>query len=357
MSHQPERAEKDCLNCGTIVQGKYCHECGQENIVTHQSFGALTKHFIFDIFHFDGKFFDTLKYLLFRPGKIVSEYLNGKRASYLDPIRMYLFTSAVFFIIFFSFVNSSTSFFNNTGDLMLSKAERLSFVNQLHRAENRSDSVVIKQIDYLLDTTYAIYLEDDFESDEVNDSSFAITFSGKRFLMKPRQNKDDIKIGSGSGWAEKRIEKKWKDYKRKHADDLNAVLADFSNLIVHRFPYLLFLSLPFFAWILKLLYVRKNIYYSEHAVFTLYHYIFSFIILLFGFGIKALYDWLGWGILQTLMVILFGVWCFHLLNAMKYFYKQGWVKTVIKFLLLNLLACIIMLLLFIGLIFFSVFQL
>jgi hypothetical protein len=84
------------------VQGRFCQVCGQENIVPKQGFWSLTRHFIYDIFHFDGKFFDTLRLLFFKPGTISKEYVLGKRMRYLDPIRMYLFTSAVFFLVFFS---------------------------------------------------------------------------------------------------------------------------------------------------------------------------------------------------------------------------------------------------------------
>ncbi|WP_354667709.1 DUF3667 domain-containing protein, partial [Campylobacter jejuni] len=68
-----------------------------------ESFWHLTTHFIYDITHFDGKFFSTLKYLLFRPGFLSKEYLKGRRAGYLHPVKMYVFTSALFFLIFFSF--------------------------------------------------------------------------------------------------------------------------------------------------------------------------------------------------------------------------------------------------------------
>ncbi|MBP0577674.1 DUF3667 domain-containing protein, partial [Campylobacter jejuni] len=76
---------------------------GQENIEPKESFWHLTTHFIYDITHFDGKFFSTLKYLLFRPGFLSKEYLKGRRAGYLHPVKMYVFTSALFFLIFFSF--------------------------------------------------------------------------------------------------------------------------------------------------------------------------------------------------------------------------------------------------------------
>ncbi|HEU0064055.1 MAG TPA: DUF3667 domain-containing protein, partial [Flavisolibacter sp.] len=96
MSHQPERKDRNCLNCGATVIARYCHVCGQENIVTKMGFWALIRHFLYDLFHFDGKFFDTLKNLFFKPGIIATEYTHGKRTKYLDPVRMYLFTSTVF---------------------------------------------------------------------------------------------------------------------------------------------------------------------------------------------------------------------------------------------------------------------
>ena len=101
MSHLPQRKEKNCLNCGTTVIGKYCHVCGQENIEPKESVWQLISHFFSDITHFDGKFFTSMKDLVLRPGFLSKEYMRGKRASYLNPIRMYLFTSFVFFLVFF----------------------------------------------------------------------------------------------------------------------------------------------------------------------------------------------------------------------------------------------------------------
>ncbi len=105
MSHLAERKDKICLNCNAQVLDRYCHICGQENIEPKESVWHLVTHFFNDITHFDGKFFTSLKHLLFRPGFLPQEYERGRRMSYLNPIRMYVFTSALFFLIFFSFVN------------------------------------------------------------------------------------------------------------------------------------------------------------------------------------------------------------------------------------------------------------
>lgn len=97
MKSQPLRKEKNCLNCGTEVPERYCTHCGQENAVPHETFTHLVKHFVADIFHYDSQFLTTLKYLLFKPGFLSREYMAGKRVRYVNPIKLYVFISFVFF--------------------------------------------------------------------------------------------------------------------------------------------------------------------------------------------------------------------------------------------------------------------
>ena len=103
MSHSKHRVEKNCLNCGTEVIENYCSHCGQENTEANISFWHLVTHFFNDITHFDGKFFTTLKKLITKPGFLPLAFVEGKRMRYLDPVRMYIFTSFLFFLLFFSF--------------------------------------------------------------------------------------------------------------------------------------------------------------------------------------------------------------------------------------------------------------
>jgi Protein of unknown function (DUF3667) len=105
VSHLKERKEKNCLNCQTTVIGRYCHVCGQENLEPKETVWHLVQHFFNDITHFDGKFFSTVGLLLRKPGFLPAEYMAGRRMSYLNPIRMYVFTSAIFFLILFALKN------------------------------------------------------------------------------------------------------------------------------------------------------------------------------------------------------------------------------------------------------------
>lgn len=361
MSHQPERKEKDCLNCSAIVQGRYCQHCGQENIVPHQNFWSLTRHFIYDILHFDGKFFETFRQLLFKPGYVAKQYIRGQRARYLDPIRMYLFTSAIFFLVFFAFNEINWQVNEDMGDIRLNRTQRFEYASIFADELNsgRSDSLTHKKLSYLLDTTFVIDLEVD-NSKVVTDTTFPVIYNNRGYLMVARKiginNKNDE--FEGTSWIDRKMSEKWKAYKKKYGDDEKLFLTNLLDSFMHRLPYVLFLSLPFFALILKLLYVRrKNFFYSDHAIFTLYHYIFSFILLLIYFLVAELQDWTGFGLLNFIAALILLSGGVHLFVAMKRFYGQGKLKTFSKFILLNIIGLVVISLLMFGLIIFSVFQL
>jgi hypothetical protein len=358
VSHQPERKAKDCLNCGTLVHGRFCHICGQENIVTHQNFTGLTRHFIYDIFHFDGKFLDTFKYLLLKPGFVAKEYVKGRRAKYLDPIRMYLFTSAVFFVLFFSVAEPEMKV-SSAPEPYLKKRERMELIKQLKENQkvNPGDSLVLNDLAILMDTLNPLKRSDIISLPPK--TTWNIAGSGEYKTVREYDSlQNALSSDKRHSWFRQILIKKGISINTKYSGNVEEGLRKFWESFLHRMPYILFLSLPFFALILKLLYIRRKIFfYSDHAVFTLYHYIFSFFILMAMLGLNALEKWLGWGIFNWLIFFLFVYWLFYLYKSLRNFYGQKRGKTIGKFLLLNLLAFIGILLLFIVFVFFSIFQL
>ncbi len=92
----PER----CLNCGVVLAGKYCHECGQKKLHRHEfALRHFFGHLIHEFTHLDSnKILRTIFALLFRPGVLTSEYLAGRKSSYINPIRIYLTFSAIYFL-------------------------------------------------------------------------------------------------------------------------------------------------------------------------------------------------------------------------------------------------------------------
>src|SRR5882762_2729020 len=89
-----------CLNCGTKLEGTFCHQCGQKDIPRRQVIGDLVSNFIEAFTNFDGKFLRTTRYLFLKPGFLAVEYNKGKRETYFHPVRMYTFASFLFFLLF-----------------------------------------------------------------------------------------------------------------------------------------------------------------------------------------------------------------------------------------------------------------
>ncbi len=79
-----------CLNCGTSLAGSHCHHCGQRADV-HRSFGAIGHDLVHAIFHFEGKIWNTLPLLAWRPGDLTRRYIHGERARFISPLALFLF--------------------------------------------------------------------------------------------------------------------------------------------------------------------------------------------------------------------------------------------------------------------------
>jgi len=356
VSHQPERKEKNCLNCGATVVGRYCHVCGQENVETKEGFWTLTQHFVFDLFHFDGKFFHTLKYIFTRPGMVAKEYCRGKRMSFLHPIRMYLFTSAVFFLIFFSFstIGSGKNYPTNK----LTRQDRMEALQDYKERlkKNPDDTSARKIIALLRDTTKDISGDDIFALD--SKSFFTITGNHYSNVQQYDSAQKALPVNNRDGWFKQLIIRKGLAFNQKYKERPDEASKIFWESFLHRLPYLLFLSLPFFALILQLLYRRrKNFFYSDHAIFTIYHYILSFILLLIVFGISALGEKLNWKFLSYPTFLFILAWPVYLWLEMKIFYSQGGFTTTVKFVVVNLLGLIVVFLLFLVFFLFSIIEL
>jgi hypothetical protein len=87
-----------CENCGTPVAERYCGSCGQRREPAVHSLWHFSQVAAEDLTHADSRLWRTLGALLFRPGFLTREFLDGRRARYLPPVRLYLVLSVVFFL-------------------------------------------------------------------------------------------------------------------------------------------------------------------------------------------------------------------------------------------------------------------
>lgn len=353
MSHSKIRTEKICLNCGTETPGRYCPACGQENIEPKQTVWHLVTHFFSDLTHFDGKFFVTVKDLFAKPGFLSREYMIGRRASYLDPIRMYIFTSAFFFLIFFSLFDVKKMHIGGENKTGIQKDQDLQAM--MSQARTAEDSMFIQKV-YGVPAKNLLQPGKDSSQNSkgVNsqwvetDYHSAAAYDSAQKALAPEKR---------DGWLKRRINIKKIElslrYEKEHGELFRELAANF----MHNSPKLLFVSLPLFALILKLLYIRrKQFYYVDHGIFAVHLYIFSFLILLLYFGISGLRDKTGWNPLQWLNAVILIYPLFYYYKAMRRFYGQDRGKTILKYILLFILSFFVQLVIFTGAILFTVYE-
>ena len=92
-----------CPNCGADVGGRFCANCGQPAHL-HRSLIHVVEEFLHGITHFDGKAWQTLPMLVFRPGTLTRDYIFGKRARYIPPVSLFLLVVFLMFFVF-SFIH------------------------------------------------------------------------------------------------------------------------------------------------------------------------------------------------------------------------------------------------------------
>ena len=266
MSHFKEREEKVCLNCSADLHGKYCHQCGQENREPKMSVWGLVTHFFYDITHFDGKFFSTTGQLIARPGLLPKEYIRGRRSSFLDPIRMYIFSSAIFFLIFFSVYHVGDISDDNLPSRQTSKMLERSKQELLKVSTTREDSLQVEE-DFAehqrllnLPTDSTKQKDSGTVKKDKGRTNWNLNLSDIKFDSKEQYDSAQAKLppGQRDNWLKRRMALRTIDLNQRMEKDENQFWKDVLTKFVHTFPYMLFVSLPLYALFLKLLYIRRK---------------------------------------------------------------------------------------------------
>jgi hypothetical protein len=372
--------------------------------VPKETFWGLLTHFVYDITHFDGKFFSTIRDLIAKPGFLSLEYMRGRRQSYLNPIRMYVFTSAFFFLIFFTLYNT-TNMMKSDKKKLEEKKEQLNIAlknlrqygpksndslkrvtaqqvisglvkdsieveKQIHENETAAKNKgVADSLD--VENNPLNTLQDSLKAQGVDIETGKVTYSPKEKGLKysidtsgtgTKLSTDDLSYRSIIAYQrmQEALPEESRDgwLKRNFLLWLAAVIEDtdkkgggeylrnLTDSILHSFPKMLFVSLPIFAFFLKLLYIRhKRLFYADHAIFTIHLYCATFIFLLGWFGLDRLQDFTNWGFITVLLVLSVFVIYFYMYKAMRRFYQQRRGKTITKFFLLNTMSFVMMLVL------------
>ncbi len=328
-----KRYNEQCLNCGTTLLDTFCHHCGQKDLPKRQTLGELLSNFISSFWSYEGKFFRTTKYLITRPGFLAKEYTQGKRESFYHPARMYVFISFVFFLLAFSLPDSEERDdiveMGNEDDVEMSAQDQAKLeeaLKQVPKTPYFNDSILKKSLKAATDTT---------GRKKKKSRNFNLSGSDYKSVreydslqqIKPESERD--------GWFVRKLELRNIGLNNKYKDN-GSFEEDFSKAFKENFSKVLFYLLPFFALLLKLLYVRRDFFYSEHLVFSIYYYNFFYL----GGSVFLLIDLVP--VVNDFTWVV-GLWIYvYLLFAMKRMYQQNWAKTIVKFGAFSFLFSILM---------------
>lgn len=355
-----ERDEKVCLNCNAVIHGRFCQVCGQENINPKESFGHLTYHFVADIFHYDGKFFRTLKYLLLKPGYLAKEHLRGKRSDYLHPIRLYVFVSAFFFLILFGFYTKHTTEKHieekNYAELInefedFKKEKQNDILQKRKKSNNTFGSTIKKDSSDIVDSDSAIsLLKKDSTQKEIAELIFQFGVQNWKSAYWEKNKTREIYLDSQNKLSSVKrddfFEKKWEllniAVAQKARNEKLPKKEVWLDIALHNIPKGLFFGVPFYAFILFIIYARnKQFTYVSHVIFTIHLFCFSFILILLSMWLDSLLNKIHLNITGIIVIISTISAMLYTYRGLRKFYTQKRAKTVMKFIILSM-ACVLL---------------
>ena len=303
---QSDTPEGQCENCGALLHGSYCSECGQKAADRVVPLWHMLNEALEAVIELDMRVVHTLPKFLFLPGRLTKEYIDGRRKRYIRPFRLYLFTTFVLFTVLAFTTGQSFRF---PFDPQMSPAQA---------GATQAGSTVGP------DTTTAASAPSFFGSPEQRD----------QWAEALRKNPDAVNVQIGDAETQTQLERLLRVKAAEAMENPN----DFIESMIDRGPYVMFLMLPVFAFLLKLLYIRRGRLYVEHLIFSLHLHAFAFFaftvgILLGETDVSWLHTAAGWIEASPLL---------YLVLAMAHVYDQGLIKSTIKAFLLLLIYPIIL---------------
>ncbi|NMM50254.1 DUF3667 domain-containing protein [Marinigracilibium pacificum] len=333
-----------CLNCNSPlkIQDDFCPKCGQENSDQNISVGLILSEFISNTLALDGKLPKSIIPFLFYPGKLTNTFNSGKRNTYFNPIRMYLVLSLFYFFVIGYLgkkIASEIEIDKKKLEQELSEENRQEVLNvidstldsKLSNVENK-DSIrfaIEKEIDKRFpDSTSRNKLGKTFSLDldslgyAENDTTTEL-WEKVYFLA----NNNDLTIENCMDSLD--INKSEKVKYTLAYQAIKVIRSDKTYLvgyILKNLPIMMFILLPLFALILKILYINTNFLYINHIIHGLYLHSFAYFI--YGLSIFLI---INFSITPTIAFYAFIVVTTYCYISFLKVYKQGWFKTFIKF--------------------------
>lgn len=318
----------NCCNCGALLAGDFCHVCGQSAQSLRRPFWALLGESLETLFSIDGRLARTVPPLLLLPGRMTRNYLDGQRARFIPPFRLYVFASLIFFVVLPLVLGRGFS-------VMPQGAENFDEARaQVERAHAAGD---------MTDAEYA-------EALEGIDQAEALWRGGPvAFTPKPPTPPGGTGGEPGeTGGAAAPDEPEWAGF--MPAEALDAIreageqgdrdaarlanVMDNPGRLAERtqawIPRLMFVMLPIYACLLALVYLwRRRFFFFDHLIVSLHFHSALFLAMALGvlasFLVGGGWVWLG--------LIVYSNWYLYRLNRVVY--ERGVFGSVLRVLILD----------------------
>src|SRR5438270_1163002 len=329
-----------CQNCSAELTGPHCGQCGQAAIDYRRSFRHVIVDVLDSFLNWDSKFFATIGLLVVKPWRLTNEFLAGKRVRYLHPLRLYLLAS----ILFFFAINYGAKGLRlepgkisekNRSAIAAAVAEKRDEIEADLDKDNLSAEERKKAqeaLDYLSKPSPAATAPAEEQSSPTITPTASPPDSGKRsygavderpFLVFDGDAKSSTPF---ERWLEARAKEKMGEHGTKMGLFISTL---FSNL-----PYMMFCCIPLFAFVLKVLYVRRHIFYIDHLIYALHIHTFAYVgIMLIVLATIGLNRAIPGALAGWVIALLWITFVVQIFLSIRRVYRQGWFISTFKFFL------------------------
>lgn len=289
-----------CRNCGALLRGPYCHHCGQAERSPVRELRALVGEAFESILSLESKSLRSLGTLFFRPGRLTLDYLAGRRARYLPPLRLYLVASLLAFVALGWFGGGPRI---EIEDGAQRPGIELHFGPTPRRATTPPDAPPERR---------------------------GLLYFGE----KPWHRTDHpLQIAWLSAEQNERLNDRIAQLERTLVR-IRSQPGLLTEAMWQRAPAVMFVLLPVFALLLQLVYLRQGRRYVEHLIIALHSHSFVFLALTAAVLLGALTRHAPGALAAAaaLSESLVEWWIpIHLLLFQKQVYRQGWWGTLFKY--------------------------
>lgn len=346
-----------CLNCGATVHGQYCGQCGQRAMTRLISLWELIRDAFGDLFELDSRLWRTMIPLLVRPGLLTRDYLQGRRARYMPPFRMYLVLSLLFFLIAFFDPQDQLAIFYEPP----SEATRVDDPSDAERRQEAREALEALVEDGVLD---ASILGPDgpladrppadasrSESDDAPGFNISIDDDDNECFS------DASDFETMPAWFKRRFSKERLEHvcERVKAAGATGVARE----LLDNMPIALLILLPIMAFVLKVMYPLSRRYYVEHLLFFIHFHAFLFVLITLQILWTRLILLVGLhDAIAVLPVVATSFYVpIYLYKSMRHVYGQGHLWTMLKFVALTATYLFMLTILIAAALVFAVFSL